>query len=140
MAQVFVAVVDILGDFEVSLASFGAGIVVGMPHPQQLELVDQGVWLVAQSGPQAVILTVIDLPCERQHSELLDKIQLTVGVFAELIPVRHLLPLTQAPAVSGLVLGLIEEVASPGRDWLANDLSPLAIQEGEHVEIAITLG
>src|ERR671919_329112 len=61
-------------------------------------------------------------------------------MLAKRIPGWPFFALFQTPAVSGLVFRLIQEITGPGGNRLANDLGALAIQEGEHIEVAIALG
>src|SRR6266508_6368639 len=95
--------------------------------------------LVPERGAEPIVLSVIDLARQRQHEALLVVVQLPLRLLAHLVPAGHDLALFQTAAVSGLVLRLIDEIAGPGGNGFADDLSPFPIREGEHIEISIAL-
>ena len=138
--QVLVRVVDILGDFQVAFAAAGARVVEGMAEALQFVLVGQVMRDAAQRVHDLVIFALEDGFGELQLGHLLAEAELDLGARAQLPDRRQHRAFFQALEVFVLLDHLVDHVHDPGADGLHQHLRAFALQEVEHVEVAVAFG
>ena len=140
MGQVLVRVVDVLGDFQVAFAAARARVVEGMAEALQLVLIGQVMRDAAERVHDLVILALENGFGELQLGHLLAEAELDLGARAELPDRRQHGAFFEALEVFVLLDHLVDHVHDPGADRLHQHLRAFALQEVEHVEVAVALG
>ncbi len=140
VGQVLVGVVDILGDFEVAFAAAAAGVVVGVAEALELVLVDQVVADSAQGIEDLVVLALEDDLGEFELGQLVAVGPLDFGARVDFPGGRQDGALFESLVIAIALDYLVDHVGDPGADGLDNHLGALALEELEHIEVAVALG
>src|SRR5215472_16264360 len=138
--QVFVRVVDVLGDFEVAFAAAGAAVVEGVAQALQLVLIGEVMGDAAERLDDLVIFALEDGFGELQFRDLLAIAELDLGAGAELPHRRQDGAFFEALEIFVLLDHLVNHVHDPGADGLHQNLRAFLLQEVEHVDVAVALG
>jgi len=123
----------------VALAAAGELVVEGIGHVGHHFLVDEFVGDVAQTLHDALILPRVNALAYAPHPLLRAELPFVGRELLHLIPFRVLVRGIERAAGRGARFGLIHHVHHPGADGLDQHLRAFALQELEHVEVAIGL-
>ena len=87
-----------------------------------------------------VILPRVDALADADHPLLLAELQLVLRQLLQLVPLHVLVRSIERAAGRGARLHLVHHVHHPGSDGFHQHLRAFALQELEHVEVAVALG
>ena len=141
VGQLLLGVVDILRYLQVPFAAVAPAVVKVVGEPFQFRLVYQIVGGAAESLDVTPILAA-EYPLGKAENDLLLLEPFVVAqTFLDLpLSGECSAVLTEPLTVVGALLCLVKEVADPVGDGRDVGLCPLPLEEGKHIEIAVTLG
>ena len=140
MAEFVDGVIDVLANLEVPFAAARELVIERVRHLRQLGLRNKFVGDPAQVPDGAMVeevphaLTCANSPQFFAQSDVVRKVLL------ELIPLGIPMRAIHRPLRNGVSFRLVHQIRDPGCDWLNQHLCAFALQEVEHVEVAVTLG
>ena len=140
VGQVFVRVIDVLGDFQVAFAAARARVVERMSQALQFVLVGEVMRDVAQRADDLVIFVLEDGFRQFQLRDFVAEAPLDLGALVETPQRRQHRALFEPLEVLVLLHDLVDHVHDPGADGLHQHLRAFALQEVEHVEVAVAFG
>src|SRR5215470_5761769 len=140
MAALVDGVINVLSNLQMSLASAGELVIEGMRQLGQLRLWHKSVSNPAEMIDGPIVEEVPHVLAGANGPELLAQAQGVGKMLIHLVPLRMGMGTIYRPFRNGIGLRLIHQVSGPGSDWLNQNLSPLALQEFKHVEVAVAFG
>ena len=140
VAELVHGVVDVLADFEVPFAAARELVVEGMRQFGQFRLRHQVMRDAAQILRCAVVEETPHPLARANAPQLLAQADVVREMLFQLVPLRVPVRTIDRPFGNRVRLGLVHQVGNPGGDGLDQHLRAFALQEFEHVEVAVALG
>src|ERR1035437_9664966 len=138
--QVLIRIVDILRHFQVAFPAAGARVVERVAQALQLVLVGKVVRDAAQRVHDLVVFALENGFGELQLGHLLAETELDFGARAQLPEGGQDRAFFETLEVFVLLDDLVDHVHDPGADGFHQNLRAFALQEAEHVEVAVAFG